>query len=181
MLMRRVRFGAVLVAVVLALTGFSGKKHGHSSSGGGCSSHKSSTTHHDYDNDDYDNDDYNSTSSGGSTYTDTPTPTPSASAESDSATVLTCVQKAQGKQKPVTRATVKVMARQRTGDVYADTYAYRVRLVFRSATGTVVDRGTGTVNVRFPEGTGMLTLPMDSPSKVSRVARCEVESVERVG
>ncbi|WP_329121204.1 hypothetical protein [Streptomyces sp. NBC_01465] len=171
MMLRRVRFGAVLVAVVLALTGFSSKKHGHSSGGGGCSSSKSRTTHHDYDDDD----DYSSSSStGGGSYTDTPTPTPTATAsEEPVATVVTCVQKAKGKRRAVTTATVKVVAE--------GGYEYRVRLVFRSGTGTVVDSGTGTLHVGYSEDSGTLKLPMDSPAKVSRVVRCEVESVERVG
>ncbi|MEV0092557.1 hypothetical protein [Streptomyces sp. NPDC050738] len=174
MLLRRVKFGAVLVAVVLALTGFSSKKHGHSSGGGGCHSSKSRTTHHDYDDDD----NYNSSSSGGSTYrstpTPTPTPTPSASAE-DSATVISCVQKAD------TKAAVKVTVRQRSEDKYGDSVRYRVRMVFRSASGGVVDRGAATLDVRFPGGAGVLMVPMGTPSKAGQVATCAVESLERVG
>jgi hypothetical protein len=177
MLMRRVRFGVVLVAVVLALTGFSSKKHGSSSGGGGCSSHRSSTTHHDYDNDDYDSDSgYSSSSSGGGTYTSTPTPTPSA--EPVTATLVACVTGARGARKAVTSATVRVTVAEPSR---ADTYTYKVRMVFHNAAGNVVDRGTGTLDVSYEEPSGTLRLPMDTPSKASQVVRCEVESVERIG
>ncbi|WP_328538211.1 hypothetical protein [Streptomyces sp. NBC_00344] len=165
MFARRLRFGTVLVAVVLSLTGFSRSHHGHSS-GGGCSSsksHSSSTTHHHYYDDD---DDYSGSSSGstsGSTssrYTPTPGPTPSAAA-----TVVTCVTKGS------TSATVKVSASRGSG-----THNYQVTMDFLGADGTTVDSGEAAVQV-YSGSRATLKVPMDDPAKVSGVTKCVVRSV----
>lgn len=167
MIMRRLRFGAVLVGVVLALTGFSrhsSHSHGHShSSGGGCSSsksHSSSTTHH------YNSDDDNTygSSSGSSSRTSSSSSTthdPKAGG-----TVVTCAKKG------AAAATVRVSARAASGS-----NTYRVSMSFLGAGGSVVDTGSATVPV-YGNSSATVKVPMSVPSDAGSVTRCRIDSVQ---
>ncbi|WP_371537658.1 hypothetical protein OG210_18060 [Streptomyces sp. NBC_00466] len=164
MTMRRLRFGAVLVGVVLALTGFSrhsSHSHGHSSSGGGCSSsksHSSSTTsHHHYYNDHTTGSSSGSTSGSGSST--------SSSAPSATGTVVTCAKKG------ATAATVRVSARSASGS-----HSYEVTMSFLDAGGSVVDTGSAAVLVRG-SSSATVKVPMSAPSDAGSVTRCRVDSV----
>ncbi|MGW6769548.1 hypothetical protein ACWGBX_03915 [Streptomyces sp. NPDC055037] len=183
MMRRRLKIAAVLVVVVLALTGFSsstggksGKSRGSSGGsggggGGGCSNSKKSNgsysgSHADDDSDygsDYgSDDDYGSS---GSSYGD-PTPAATATAtDGPEARVVTCVRKAKGKRKAVTYATVRVTAE----SGLTDTYEVDVR--FEDASGSVVDFGDANVELEGGETT-TVRVPMDSPKQVSRVREC---------
>ncbi|MFJ6630705.1 hypothetical protein ACIQMR_04715 [Streptomyces sp. NPDC091376] len=98
---RRIRFTAVLVGVVLALTGFSSsggsyaKSSGHDRGGGGCSSSKSGTTNTDDVND-------NSGTTGGGSGGSKSTPTPSPTALPAHVELISCA----GPGRP--KATIKV-------------------------------------------------------------------------
>ncbi|MEU9361286.1 hypothetical protein AB0D35_24655 [Streptomyces sp. NPDC048301] len=176
MMRRQMRFAAVLVVVVLALTGFSTSSHGgksgksrsSSSGGGGCSnSKKSNNGYHDYDDDDYDS---SSGSSGGSTY-ESATPSPTAS-DAPVVRVVRCAQPKKGKRKAVTASTVEIRS---TASVE---HAYDVDVTFVDAKGLTVD--TGEVSVDLDGGeTRMVTVKMDSPGLVSRVKRCTASTEER--
>ncbi|WP_069171260.1 hypothetical protein [Streptomyces griseus] len=173
MMRRRIRFAAVLVVVVLALTGFStssGGKSGKSgksrsgksssSSGGGCSnSKKSNGGYHDYD-DDYDS---SSGSSGGSTYS---TPAPDAT-EAPEVRVIRCARPKKGTRKAVTTSTVEIRSTATTPQTY------EVDVTFLDAKGLTVDTGEATVDLDHDEAK-TLTVRMDSPRLVSRVKRCQV-------
>lgn len=171
MMRRQMRFAAVLVVVVLALTGFSTSSHGgksgksrskSSSSGGGCSnSKKSNGSYHDYD-DDYDS---SSSSSGGSTY-ESATPGPTAS-DAPVVRVVRCAQPKKGKRKAVTFSTVEIRS---TASVEQ---TYEVDVTFQDAKGLTVDTGEATVDLTYGE-TETVTVKMDSPRLVSRVKRCVV-------
>ncbi|MFF5333541.1 hypothetical protein [Streptomyces sp. NPDC013181] len=174
--MRRqhVKLTVVLVAVVLALTGFSSGSHGgkgksksrsSSGGGGGCSnSKKSNGTYHDTDSDtDYD---YGSSSgSSGSTYTD-PTPAPTAT-DAPKVYVFRCAQPAKGKRKAYTASTVRLTA------VTSGTHTYEVDVSFLDAMGNLVDTGEATVEAEGGE-TKTVSVRMDSPRTVSRVKKCRV-------
>ncbi|HEY9440522.1 MAG TPA: hypothetical protein VIS29_18160 [Streptomyces sp.] len=183
MMRRRMRFAAVLVAVVFALTGFSARGHGHGgssgSSGGGCSnSHKSNGGYHhttynnnDYDDDDYDDDDYDddygssSTSSGGSTYDETPTPTPTPTASADpDVRVIRCAQPRKGKHKAVTSSKVEISSD--SGGTFD------IEVTFQDY-GVTVDTGHATVEVE-PGEVKTLTVRMEHPSELPGVNGCEV-------
>ncbi|MEV7866812.1 hypothetical protein AB0P17_12070 [Streptomyces sp. NPDC088124] len=184
---RRLKFAAVLVVVVLALTGFSSSKAGKrgsgskgkssssgSSSGGGCSNSKKSngssgynagSQQHAYDND---NDDNNGSSGG--TYDD-PTPTPAVTGTADGveARIVTCVRQAKGKRKAVTYATVRVETAVGAAD------RYDIDVTFTDATGRVVDSGETEVDLEGG-GTTTVRVAMDSPRQVSRVRKCAVST-----
>ncbi|KPC79365.1 MULTISPECIES: hypothetical protein [Streptomyces] len=170
MVRRQMRFAAVLVVVVLALTGFSTSSHGGKgrsssggSSGGGCSSSKKSNSgYRDYD-DDYD--DSSSSSSGGSTYS-TPTPGPTASDAPD-IRVIRCAQPKKGKRRAVTSSTVEIRS---TASL---SHTYEVDVTFLDAAGRTVDTGEATVDLDYDE-TETLTVRMDSPRLASKVKRCQV-------
>ncbi|WP_406139036.1 hypothetical protein [Streptomyces sp. NBC_01089] len=165
MIMRRLRFGAVLVGVVLALTGFSrhsSHSHGHShSSGGGCSSsksHSSSTTHHYNSNDD---NTYGSSSGSSSRTSSSTTRDPKATG-----TVVTCAKKG------AAAATVRVSARAASGS-----NTYRVSMSFLGAGGSVVDTGSATVPV-YGNSSATVKVPMSVPSDAGSVTRCRIDSVQ---
>ncbi|MEV5159288.1 MULTISPECIES: hypothetical protein [unclassified Streptomyces] len=172
MMRRQMRFAAVLVVVVLALTGFSTSSHGgksgksrskSSSSGGGCSnSKKSNGSYHRYDDDDYDS---SSSSSGGSTY-ESATPGPTASG-APVVRVIRCAQPKKGKRKAVTSSTVQIRS---TASVEQ---TYEVDVTFQDAKGLTVDTGEATVDLTYGE-TETVAVKMDSPRLVSRVKRCVV-------
>ncbi|WP_322984105.1 hypothetical protein [Streptomyces sp. S584] len=172
MMRRRMRFAAVLVVVVLALTGFStsssGGKSGKSrsgkssSSGGGCSnSKKSNGSYHHYD-DDYDS---SSSSSGGSAY-ESATPAATAS-ESPSLRVIRCAQPKKGKRRATTASSVEIRS------TAAVTHTYEVDVTFVDAKGLTVDTGETDIEVDAGEKQ-IVSVAMDSPRAVSRVARCLV-------
>ncbi|MEU8709586.1 hypothetical protein [Streptomyces sp. NPDC048565] len=176
MVRRQMRFAAVLVVVVLALTGFSTSSHGgksgsgksrsgkSSSSGGGCSnSKKSNGSYHHYDDDD----DYDSSSStsGGSTY-ESATPAASAS-DAPAVRVIRCAQPKKGKRRATTSSSVEI----RSTSAVAQTY--EVDVTFVDAKGLTVDTGDADVEVDAG-GTKVLTVAMDSPRLVSRVKGCRV-------
>ncbi|WP_424861754.1 hypothetical protein [Streptomyces sp. MMS24-I29] len=172
MMRRHIRLSAVLLVVVLALTGFAtGRGHsgksksgsgGSSSSGGGCSSSKKSNN--DYRHSDYDSDDHgtSSSSSGGTA------PSPSASNAAD-AYVFRCAQPRKGKRKAVTTATVRLTANA------AGPHTYEVDVTFLDAMGNTVD--TGEARVKAEGGDARtVSVRMDDPRKVSRVKKCRVEA-----
>lgn len=154
---RRVRLTAVLVGVVLALTGFSstGGSGGKSkSSGGGCSSSKSKSKKKSYSG--------TGGSGGGSTASPTATPTetrPLAHAE-----VVTCAGPSAAK------ATVKVTSDAATG------HTFRVPLVFEGASGRV---DSGSVDLALKAGESRtVDVPMTSAAKAGEVQRCTVGPVQ---
>ncbi|MFF9568394.1 hypothetical protein [Streptomyces sp. NPDC014685] len=178
MMRQHIKLSAVLVVVVLALTGFStsssggrsGKSKGSSSSGGGCSNSKKSngsSSDYDSDNDDYVYDD-SSSSSSSSGGTDYVTPTPTASDE-PRVYVLRCAQPRKGKRKAVTTSTVRLTANA-TGS-----HTYEVDVTFLDARGDTVDTGEASVTAEGGD-TETVSVRMDNPRKVSRVKKCRVEA-----
>ncbi|MEE4489732.1 hypothetical protein [Streptomyces sp. BE230] len=177
MVRQHVKLTVVLVAVVLALTGFSsgskggksrsGKSKSSSSSGGGCSnSKKSNGTYHDTDSD-YDDDYSSSSSSSGSTY-GTPTPTATATAtDAPQAYVFRCAAPRKGKRKAVTTSTVRLTANA------LGSHTYEVDVKFLDAVGNTVDTGEGTVEAESGD-TKTVSVRMAHPGKVSRVKKCSV-------
>ncbi|WP_246097702.1 hypothetical protein [Streptomyces botrytidirepellens] len=170
---RGLRFTAVLMVVLVALTGFKSKSRGSRghSSGGGCSS---SSSHQSGYGSGSDSDDSYS-GSGGSRYRDnnrygsTPSAggTASASPKEPETTVVTCA----GRDKDGDpAATVKVRNRSGSSELYI------VEMTFLDKSGGEVTRGSG--NVRVPAGrTETVRVPLDDPLEARNVARCEVESV----
>jgi hypothetical protein len=175
MMRQHIKLSAVLVVVVLALTGFSTSSHGGrsgkskshgSSSGGGCSNSKKSNGG--YRSSDYDDDyDSSSSSSGGTDY-GTPTPSVTAS-DAPEAYVFRCAQPRKGKRKAVTTSTVRLTANA-TGS-----HTYEVDVTFLDARGNTVDTGDATVDAEGGE-TRTVSVRMDSPRKVSKVKKCRVEA-----
>ncbi|MFI5999038.1 hypothetical protein ACIA98_01235 [Streptomyces sp. NPDC051366] len=153
---RRIRFTAVLVAVVFALTGFSTGGHGGKSkskgsgSGGGCSSSKKKSSY-----------DSNNNSNGGGK--STPSPTKSAGPPAH-AQVVSCA--GPGSPKAVLRVTSDV-DKQRTVDV---------PLTFEGANG-VVDRTSVRVTLKARE-TQTVTAPMVHDDKAADVKTCVVGRID---
>ncbi|MER7036965.1 FxLYD domain-containing protein [Streptomyces microflavus] len=170
MMRRQMKLAAVLVVVVLALTGFTtstsggkGSKSKGSSSGGGCSNSKKSNSgyrHTDYDDDDYDD---NSSGSSGSSYG---TPTPTAS-DGPAVRVIRCAQPRKGKRKAVTASVVELRSKD-TGS-----HTYEVDVTFYDARGNTVDTAETTTTLDAGDVRN-LTVRMESPRRVSEVKRCEV-------
>ncbi|MFF4853158.1 hypothetical protein [Streptomyces sp. NPDC001194] len=155
---RRIRFTAVLVAVVFALTGFSSSGHGHGSkssgSGGGCSSSKKRSS-------------YNSSSSGSTSGSNgsgksSPSPTKSAGPPAH-AQVVTCA----GPGSP--QAVLKV-----TSDVDT-TRLVNVPVVFQGA-GGVVERTTVPVSLKARD-TQTVTAKMTRKDKAADVGSCVVGTI----
>lgn len=154
---RRIRFGAVLVTVVLALTGFSS---GHKSSGGGgCSgsrSDRSSSSSHrttTYDR--------NTTRGSGSTAS----PTPTATGAPARAEVVTCAGPATSK------ATVRVTS------LASTERTVEVPITFDGASGTV-ERTSGRVTLKQGE-TRTIEIPLSDPTKAAAVTGCRLGTVVR--
>ncbi|MFH8756486.1 hypothetical protein [Streptomyces atroolivaceus] len=172
MMRRQIRFAAVLVVVVLALTGFSTSSHGGrsgkssgGSGGGGCSSSKKSNNgYRDYDHDS------SSSSSGGSTY-ESATPEATAS-EAPSLRVVRCAQPKKGKRKAQTSSSIEIRSTAMT------TQVYEVDVTFVDAKGLTVDTGEAEVELGAGDST-IISVPMDSPRLVSRVKRCQVAAESR--
>ncbi|MEU9305298.1 hypothetical protein [Streptomyces sp. NPDC048269] len=158
---RRIRFTAVLVGVVLALTGFS--SHGGSSSsgssgssgkskssgGGGCSSSKTKKKSH-----------------GGSGSSSSPTPSPSNTAPPAHAEIVSCA--GAGKQE----ATLKV-----TSDLNTER-AVEVPVVFEGASGATVDRNTIRLTLKANE-TRIVTISMTQADKAAEVKNCRLGRITR--
>lgn len=186
MVRQHVKLTVVLVAVVLALTGFStsssggkggsksrsgkSKSSSSSSGGGGCSSSKKSNgTYHDTDSDsdsdyDYDDDDYSSSSGSSGSTSVTPTAT---ATDAPQAYVFRCATPRKGKRKAVTTSTVRLTANA------VGSHSYEVDVTFLDAAGNTVDTGEATVSADGGE-TKTVSVRMASPSKVSRVKKCSV-------
>ncbi|MEI7030598.1 hypothetical protein [Streptomyces pratensis] len=170
MMRRQTRFAAVLVVVVLALTGFSTSTSGgksrngkSSSSGGGCSSSKKSNNgYRDTDHDAYGSDD----ASSGSTGSSYGSPAPTAS-DAPVVRVLRCAQPRKGKRRAVTSSVVELRANE------PGSQAYEIDVRFLDALGKTVDTAETTTELDGGEAS-TLTLRMESPGKVARVKRCEV-------
>ncbi|MFD4857243.1 hypothetical protein [Streptomyces atratus] len=179
MMRQHIKLSAVLVVVVLALTGFSTSSHGgrsgkskgsrSSSSGGGCSnSEKSNGSYHDNSYDNNDNDYDSSSSSSGNTDYGTPTPSATAS-DAPQAYVFRCAQPRKGKRKAVTTSTIRLTANA------VGSHTYEVDVTFLDAAGNTVDTGEAKVDAEGGE-TRTVSVRMDSPRKVSRVKKCRVEA-----
>ncbi|MFG2329520.1 hypothetical protein ACGFMM_07835 [Streptomyces sp. NPDC048604] len=178
---RRLRFTAVLVVVVLALTGFQsgkssggsgGKSRSKSSSGGGCSSSKKKN----HDDDDYE---YDGSGSGGSDAYPTdsaPTPTVTSSTAPAEVTVVDCVKFAQKKRKGRPARKADTTASVRITSRAAVTETFRVELEFLDAGGMERDDASKTVTLE-PGQTLTVDVPMSSPSAVDQVRKCEIEAV----
>ncbi|MFE2481277.1 hypothetical protein [Streptomyces sp. NPDC059389] len=156
---RRIRFTAVLVAVVFALTGFSSSGHGHGSkssgSGGGCSSSKKRSSY---------NSNSNSGSNSGSNGSGKSSPSPTKSAGPPAhAQVVTCA----GPGSP--QAVLKV-----TSDVDT-TRLVNVPVVFQGA-GGVVERTTVPVSLKARE-TQTVTAKMTRKDKAADVGSCVVGTI----
>ncbi|MGF0166446.1 hypothetical protein OH717_19780 [Streptomyces albidoflavus] len=179
---RHLRFGAVLIVVVLALTGFStgsssgksgskSKSRSSSSSGGGCSSSKK-------DNDtsrgsgyrggyrDTHQDDTSSSSGGSSSSTTT---------DQVTVTVLDCAGPGRTKRaKADTTAALRV-----TSNATADDLSVSLALHFENAAGSTLD--SPTTNLRLSPGeTRTVTVRMTNPRKAAQVRDCEVDRVTAV-
>ncbi|MFF1500384.1 hypothetical protein ACFVZR_10985 [Streptomyces sp. NPDC058316] len=175
MMRQHIRLSAVLVVVVLALTGFStsshggrsGKSRGSSGSGGGCSnSEKSNGGYH---HSDYDDNDDNGSSSGSSSGNQATPPPSLTAAEEPQVSVIRCARPRKGKRKAVTFSTVRLMANA------AGSHTYEVDVQFLDALGNLVTTGDADVDAEDGETT-TVTVRMESPSKVSEVAKCEVDA-----
>ncbi|MFF3652051.1 hypothetical protein ACFYXV_25850 [Streptomyces sp. NPDC002181] len=158
---RRIRFTAVLVAVVFALTGFSSSGHGHGSkssgSGGGCSSSKKRSSY-----DSNGNSSSGSSSGGNGSGKSTPSPTKSAGAPAQ-ASVVTCA----GPGRP--QAVLKVTS------VVDTARLVDVPVVFQGANG-VVDRTTVRVSLKARE-TRTVTADMAQKDKAADVTSCVVGTI----
>lgn len=178
---RGLRLTAVLVVVLVALTGFKGKSRGsrgHGGGGGGCSSsssHQSGSGSNSGGYSDSDSDSDYGSGSGGTRYRDnnrygsSPSTggTASASPQEPETTVVTCAGRDKGGDPA---ATVKVRNRSGSSELYI------VDMTFLDKSGVVVTRGSE--NVRVPAGrTETVRVPLDDPLEARNVARCEVESV----
>ncbi|WP_405636498.1 hypothetical protein OG543_17440 [Streptomyces sp. NBC_01178] len=172
MMRRQMKLAAVLVVVVLALTGFStsaGKSRSGKSggSGGGCSSSKKSNNgYRDTDYDDYDDSSSSGSSSSGSSYG---TPTPTAS-DAPVVRVIRCAVPRKGKRRAVPSSLVELRANE------PGSQAYEIDVRFIDAMGRTVDTAETTANLDGGE-VRTLTVRMESPGKVTRVKRCEVTAV----
>ncbi|MFJ8214282.1 hypothetical protein [Streptomyces sp. NPDC096033] len=148
---RRMKFTAVIVGVVLSLTGFSAHgRHGGGSGGHGCSSGKSSHSSGNDVNSNNSSTSSGSTGSGKGNKSDAPA----------HATVLSCA--APGRTKAVLQVTSDLDT-QRTVDV---------PLTFEGNAGTV-DRTSVRVTLK-PRETQTVTVAMANPGKVNEVQRCQV-------
>ncbi|MFD7504053.1 hypothetical protein [Streptomyces sp. NPDC059850] len=179
---RGLRLTAVLMVVLVALTGFKGKSRGSRGSGGGggggcssSSSHQSGSGSNSGGYSDSDSDSDYGSGSGGTRYRDTnrygSTPsaggTASASPKEPETTVVTCA----GRDKDGDpAATVKVRNRSGSSELYI------VDMTFLDKNGAEVTRGSE--NVRVPAGrTEAVRVPLDDPLEARNVVRCEVASV----
>ncbi|MEU3724648.1 hypothetical protein [Streptomyces sp. NPDC031705] len=152
---RRLRFATVLVAVVLALTGFStsggssGKSKGKSSGGGGCSSSKSAKKKS-----------HVSSGKGGDS-----TPAPRRTQEPATAVVTSCLGGADG------RSTVIAVTSRLDRPA-----AFEVVLYREDANGVTVESARGELTLEA-RGRGDLVIAMTAPEKAGEVKNCRVGPV----
>ncbi|MFD9055178.1 MULTISPECIES: hypothetical protein [Streptomyces] len=180
---RHLRFGAVLIVVVLALTGFStgsssgksgskSKSRSSSSSGGGCSSSKKSndTSHGSGYRGGYRDthqDDTSSSSSGGSSSSTT--------TDQVTVTVVDCAGPGRTKRaKADTTAALRVTSHSTAGDL-----SVSLALHFENAAGSTLDSPTTKLRVA-PGETRTVTVRMTNPRKAAQVRDCEVDRVTAV-
>ncbi|MGW7099990.1 hypothetical protein [Streptomyces sp. NPDC054838] len=153
---RRIRFGAVLVGVVLALTGFSS---GHKSRGGGGCSGSGSTSHK--------SSSYNSTTNSNRNRTSgsrsTAGPSPTGTGAPARAEVVTCA----GPGTP--KATVRVTS------LASTERTVQIPLTFEGATGTV-ERTSARVTLKKGE-TRTVEVPLGNPAKAGGVTNCRLGPV----
>ncbi|MFJ8016590.1 hypothetical protein [Streptomyces sp. NPDC096339] len=163
---RRIRFTAVLVGVVLALTGFSsnggsgsgsgggtGKSKSKSGGGGGCSSSKSGKTKS------YDG-------GGVSVATTAATASPSASIAPATAEVVTCV----GAASPVT--TIRFTSTLNLGATFS------VNLYRENATGAVIEQSVVKVTLEAHE-TRTVDVALEDASRAAHVVKCRLDAPVR--
>lgn len=158
---RRIRFAAVLVAVVLALTGFSshgGSSSGSggkssksgskskSSSGGGCSSSKSKKKSH----------------SGGNGSTATASPSASEGSSPATAVVVTCA----GATPPVTTVRFTSLVDRRA--------SVSVTLYRENAAGAVIEQ-TVVRTTLDARGTRTVDVALKDPARAAEVATCRLD------
>ncbi|MFB6822602.1 hypothetical protein ACFCXA_13540 [Streptomyces virginiae] len=152
---RRIRFTAVLVAVVFALTGFSshggssGKSKSKSSGGGGCSSSKSRNKSH-------------GNGSGRSTATATAAPSATASGAPATAVVVTCV----GATPPVT--TVRITSNVDRRATFA-VNLYREGANGATVGSTVVKETLGARESR------VVSVPLAEVARAGEVTACRLD------
>lgn len=159
---RRMRFTAVLIAVVFALTGFSSTggsgssgKSKSKSSGGGCSSSKSNKKKKTY------------SASSGSGSSASATPSASPSGDPATAVVVSCV----GATPPVT--TVRVTSR-------LDRKAtFEVNLYRETASGSVLEASAARVTLEA-RATGTVDVALKEPARAAEVKTCRIGSVSVV-
>ncbi|MEV8453735.1 hypothetical protein AB0467_12925 [Streptomyces sp. NPDC052095] len=181
-MMRHVKLSAVLIAVVLALTGFStsghgrggsgkSKSHGSSSSGGGCSNSKKSNNGY---RSGYDDDDDYGSSSGSSDNTDYATETPSPTTTGEPlVSVVRCAGpgKSTGRRKgkAVTFSTVSLTT------ATTGSHSYEIEVDFLDAQGRTVDTGTA-----YQDAAGgdvvQIDVRMDHPGKAAQVRKCRADA-----
>ncbi|MCY0954997.1 hypothetical protein [Streptomyces sp. H27-S2] len=162
---RRMRFTAVLITVVFALTGFSstggsGSSGKSKSGGGGCSSSKSSKkkTH---------SGSGSRNGNGGSGSSASATPSTSPSGDPATAVVASCA----GATPPVT--TVKVTSR-------LDRKAtFEVNLYRETASGTVLEATTARVTLEA-RATGTVDVALKEPARAAEVKTCRIGTVSVV-
>ncbi|MER5869827.1 hypothetical protein [Streptomyces sp. NPDC002044] len=158
---RHMRFTAVLITVVFALTGFSstggsGSGGKSKSGGGGCSSSKSSKkkTH-------------TGSGRGGSGSSASATPSASPSGDPAAAVVVSCA----GATPPVT--TVKVTSR-------LDRKAtFEVNLYRETASGSVLEATTARVTLEA-RATGTVDVALKEPARAAEVKTCRIGTVSVV-
>ncbi|MGW7441236.1 hypothetical protein [Streptomyces sp. NPDC054849] len=157
---RRIRFAAVLVAVVFALTGFSShggsssgsggksssKSGSKSSSGGGCSSSKSKKKSH----------------SGGKGSTATASPSASEGSSPATAVVVTCA----GATPPVTTVRFTSLVDRRA--------SVSVTLYRENAAGAVIEQTVVRTTLEA-RGTRTVDVALKDPSRAAEVAACRLD------
>ncbi|MFJ6719631.1 hypothetical protein [Streptomyces sp. NPDC091259] len=156
---RRIRFGAVLVAVVFALTGFSSGHKG--SGGGGCSSSSSKSSKSSSSSNRTSTYNRNTTRGSGSTAS----PTPTATGAPARAEVVTCAGPATSK------ATVRVTS------LASTERTVEVPITFDGASGTV-ERTSGRVTLKQGE-TRTIEIPLSDATQAAAVTGCRLGTVVR--
>ncbi|MGA5197803.1 hypothetical protein [Streptomyces exfoliatus] len=174
MVRTRLKLAATLTVVVLALTGFH-TGHGSGGSGGGSGKSKSGKSRSDggCSSDEKSNDDYSGSGGSGGSGGGTPyAPTPTAASTAGAVTaVVDCVDPAQKKRKgkPARKADITATVKVRSTAAMEKTF--RIVVVFKGASGGVVDHVTTEVTVE-PGGMKTVEVEMAHPENVGRVKEC---------
>ncbi|MBV7650328.1 hypothetical protein [Streptomyces albidoflavus] len=179
---RHLRFSAVLIVVVLALTGFStgsssgksgskSKSRSSSSSGGGCSSSKK-------DNDTSRGSGYRGgyrDTHQGDTSSSTGGSSSSTTTDQVTVTVVDCAGPGRTKRaKADSTAALRV-----TSNATADDLSVRLALHFENAAGSTLDSPTTELRLA-PGESRTVTVRMTNPRKAAQVRDCEVDRVTAV-